>query len=121
MAVTASYQAWLAQIAACSKNGAYQFSRKAPAPPPPPPPPTTEQRLAALASTIYSTPRVAALQATDPPHDRLSAGSIYDYRRRQIAKHDFAVDAPAQAGGGVLGNLAESIYETRMKQACGTR
>ena len=113
------------------KTGQVEFRAATPrvapppaAPPPrvaPPPPPTVEQRLANLAATIYSTPRAAAQQATEPtfpPHDRLSPGSIYEYRRAQIQKRDFAVDAPAQAGGGDLGRLAESVYRERAR-ACG--
>lgn len=116
------------------KTGQVEFRAATPrvapppaAPPPrvaPPPPPTVEQRLANLAATIYSTPRAAAQQATEPtfpPHDRLSANAVYAYRRQQLQKREFAVDTPSPAGSGDLGRLAESIYETRMKQACGTR
>lgn len=85
-------------------------------------PPTVEQRLAALASTIYSAPRVAAKVAEAQQRFSLNPNSVYEFRRQQVAeRRDFAVDTPSPAGSGDLGRLAESIYETRMKQACGTR
>ena len=109
------------------KTGIVEFGSPPPAvkPPPrvaPPPaaPPPTEQRLAALASTIYSAPRVAAKVAEAQQRFSLNPNAVYEFRRQQLQKRDFAVDTPAQAGGGVLGNLAESVYETRRKRACGT-
>ncbi len=108
------------------KTGMVEFRAATPPPksttPPKstPPPLTLEQRFAALADSIYNAPRVAAQQATEstfPPHDRLSANAIYAYRRAQIEKRDFAVDAPA--GSGDLGRLAESVYRERAR-ACGT-
>ena len=81
-------------------------------------PPTVEQRLAALASTIYSAPRVAAKVAEAQQRFSLNPNAVYEFRRQQLQKRDFAVDTPAQAGGGVLGNLAESVYRERAR-ACG--
>lgn len=109
------------------KTGQVEFRAATPPPKPtpaprsaPPPPPTVEQQLAALAAEVYRAPapRAATLQATDPPHDRLTPDDIYTYRRQQLQKRDFAVDTPSPAATGDLAGLAATIYQERAR-SCG--